>query len=138
MKLSKTFKKVLFFWTIFHLIGYTCYLFKIAPVSSGLMYSQDDNNFVKNVKYYLVPRYVGDNNDSELDVFYTGFGASHMTEIENFYPFHKFTYSWGGYNGNIKVTLGIFGYYGTSEFLVYVVVPYFVLFFAYVYKKFIN
>ena len=131
MKLSKNLKKFLFFWIIFHTIAYSCYLFEIQPKSESETVVKNDvlgiNLITKHTHYYLVPP------SSPYDYLL----STLPNEKENFYPFHKFVNeSWGnGYE--YCEFVGVFGYYGNYEYLVYVILPLLTLGMVWVYRKFI-
>lgn len=114
---STTLKKFLFFWVIFHSIGYISFLAGITP-----SFKRDRENMQKEI-YLITPEYNTYTRENEED---------------HFYPFHSFTES--SYLGNtVKVKfVGLWGYYGHYEYLVYVIIP-FVIFLLYkFYNRFIK
>ena len=127
MKISKTMKKVLFFWSIFHLFGYMTFVVGLTPSIKAKTYSHNYEIFL------FTPEYT--NNLGYLTIcpscYNDGYG-----EKENFWPFHKFIYSF--YNDSEREFIGIWGYYGHYEFLFYMVLPFLVLCLIWVYRRYIK
>lgn len=110
---------------ILHSIAYFCYLFEIHPsykyetvVPTGVFGNQITNH----THYILV--------------------SSSGLESDNFYPFHSFFTSSGGQlnDGDIIENcefIGIFGYYDTSEYALYVLLPMLTLGIIWIYRRFI-
>lgn len=103
---------------------YFCYLFELHPKSS----------YDTRVKYELM--------DGGLTTIHTHYyltpDATSQEEEENFYPFHEFIEeSWGGGYEYCKF-VGVFGYYGNYEYLLYVVLPLFIFLAVWVYRTFIS
>lgn len=138
MGLSKNLKKALFFWTVFNLIGYSCYLFDLSPSKE----STSKNRFgghVTRVDYFLVPKYERPDYYGK-EALFPDCDNCNYGEKENFWPFHKFTYSvaLGSVLNETVGRVGFFGYYGHYEFLVYVIIPFITLLLYYIYKKFLQ
>jgi hypothetical protein len=141
MKTTKTTKKAMFFWTLFHLIGYSSFLTGITP-SIELKKSNGDVNR----SFIITPEYsnqVIQSTDmfghSELmkNMMFPDCSNCEYNEQDNFWPFHDFTY--GVYNGSeTRGFVGIWGYYGHSEFLFYMCLPLLILICIWIYRKFIN
>lgn len=113
MILSKNAKKLLFFWIIFHSIGYASYLWDIHP---SFKYEKETAVYTN---YLLTP---------EMNA---------ETEKENFYPFHKFTTN--HYTSHVHGKfVGVYGYYGNYEYFVYVVLPLLSILIVWVYREFIE
>lgn len=117
--LSKNFRKFLFFWVIFHTVGYASYLLDFHPsIKSESGYGIDTS-------YILTP---------EPHTY----GSDHRDDESGFYPFHDFTEkSWMG-SYTYTSFLGIYGYYGTSEYALYVISPLFIIVLIWVYRKYIS
>ena len=115
MKLSKTSKQLLFFWIVFHSIGYLSFLTNFTPVIK----SEDRGYYDRS--YILTPDYNG-----HYDI-----------EKEHFYPFHKFKGSSYTYNRVYSEFVGVYGYYGHYEYIVYVLFPLFVIGLSWIYKNII-
>lgn len=119
------FKKLIFFWLIFHSIAFFSFKFQWTPSFTR----EEGNNIITN--YLLTPKYSEDifyitsnrvTTKIENNMFPRCYNCNY-NETDNFYPFHKFTYNVNlGYNSE-KGFVGIFGFYGNNEFIVYVVIP---------------
>jgi len=114
--IKSLFKKLAFFWIIFHSIAFLSFKLQWTP-------SIDKKEGVVTRKDYIfTPEYT---NNGYL------VGSQHCyncnyKEKTNFYPFHKFTYGWGTSYQKNKGFIGIFGYYGNDEYIVYVIIPVFI------------
>jgi len=138
-------KKIAFFWLIFHLIAFIS--FKLQWTPSFKVESKKTNI----VHYILTPKYendeytISDINRVETkmkNMMFPDCQTCPYFESNYFYPFHKFTYSinngYSPYQNEFyenKGFVGIFGYYGNNEFIVYVVVPLLMYLLILLYKK---
>lgn len=113
-------KKFLFFWCIFHLIGYVSFLVGITP-------HFDNGEDSSGINYIITPEYIPTAYDNSLQV------EEYMEEY-NFYPFHRFVEK-NSYQ--VPIFVGVWGYYGHYEFLVYVVLPLLIYLLMIFYRRFI-
>ena len=131
-------KKILFFWTLFHLIGYSSYLTEINPKididkTHYNQFMQRNYNEIFRV-YLITPKYESYGESICCN-------SQSYSESENFWPIHKFTYGYYGGSGQydaVEGFIGIFGYYGHSEFMFYVLLPYLILGLIWIYKRFVK
>lgn len=109
------FRKFLFFWVVFNSIGYFSFLADIHP-SIEVKYGKN----AVYTNYLLTP------------------DCTKYEEQEHFYPFHDYFNS--GYIGTsvFGSFVGIYGYYGHYEFLLYVVVPLLCIFLVWFYRKYVK
>ncbi len=141
MPLSKNFKKILFFWTVFHVFGYVSYLTGLTP-----SIEKDHSKFItvgyNGERYYkgdvvkdfiFTPEY---DERYEEERLFPDCSNCEYGEKENFWPFHKFTYIvQQGYSTKSGL-VGIWGYYGHYEFLFYVVFPFTIILLSFIYQKY--
>lgn len=113
---SKRLKKFLFFWIIFHSLGYLSFLLDFHP-----SIIKDDSHSV----YYV------------LTAPEHRYGTDNITDESGFYPFLDFTELSYGDGYTYFTFLGIYGCYGTSEYLFYVVLPLSVIGLVWIYRKYI-
>lgn len=118
-------KNFAFFWLIFHLIAFMSYKLQWSPSFDKKQGS------LTTIDYLLIPKY--DYND-KIEGSQNCFDCNYQ-EDNHFYPFHRFTYSWGTYYYQNSGFVGIFGYYGNSEFIVYVIIPLLIFLIILLYKK---
>lgn len=133
MTLNIKVKKFLFFWTIINIIGYTSFLTGFTP-------SFKDNT--DNYEFFLLtPRYethtIGNQEINEID---SRCNKCNFSESENFWPFHKFTFTvyqedWPDYILMDQGFIGIWGYYGHYEFIVYILIPFLFIGLRFIYFK---
>jgi hypothetical protein len=141
MKISKTFKKVIFFWTIFHLIGYLSYLTEINPSfkseNSHLItgYANDFYEYDNSEHFIFTPKYLEGYSEEKL---YPNCYNCNYGEKENFWPFHKFIYTVNYGSTWVKGFVGVWGYYGHYEFLFYIVLPSLIFLLIWVYRRFVK
>ena len=139
-------KKFIFFYLVFNLVAYLTFLTKFHPKLESdekeSYYSEFDksNNdiFTKTYNYVLIPDYDVVERCSDCK----------LKESENFYPFHKFSFAFkkSGYNNytqsynihNTKGFIGVFGFYGHTEFVFYVIIPFLIFGLSVVYKKYVK
>ncbi len=140
MKITKKTKKFIFFWSIFHLLGYTFFLTGFSPSidshnSEKVITSYNNSSYYRTTDrkdYLFIPNYRYKN-----DLFPSCSNCEY-SEDENFWPFHRFTYSTRAGASYNKGFVGIWGYYGHYEFLFYMVLPFLILSLTWVYQKHIR
>lgn len=125
-------KKIIFFWSIFHLFGYMTFVVGLNPSIKGNEYSSNGYEH-----FLFTPKYGCENCADGLKLNPDCYNCE-TGERQNFWPFHKFTYgvregSWvtGGF-------VGVWGYYGHYEFLFYMVLPFLVILLVWLYRRFIK
>ena len=144
-KKGKGLRKFIFFYLIINLIAYSIFLLKFHPENESDEkenfyndYSKSYTDiFTKTHSYILIPNY---------DIVERCSNCN-LKESENFYPFHKFNFEFesGGYNNysnrmNRHITkgfVGIFGFYGHTEFVFYVIIPFLIFGLVKIYKKYV-
>jgi hypothetical protein len=141
MKITKTTKKVIFFWSLFHLIGYVSFLTGLTP-----SFESEKANGDVNRSYILTPEYsdqvihstdINGHFELKKNMMFPNCWECQYNEKDNFWPFHKFTYS--VYQNNVTSGfVGIWGYYGHYEFLFYMGLPFLFLICIWMYRKFIK
>lgn len=138
MKISNTFKKIIFFWSLFHLTGYLSFLTSFTPSIESISQNGDINR-----SFILTPEYsdkiihstdINGHTEIKKNMMFPNCSDCKSNEKENFWPFHKFTYGVYGYNSTSGF-VGIWGYYGHYEFLFYIVFPFFIFISYALYKK---
>lgn len=134
MELSKTMKKILFFWSVFHILGYLTFITGLTPSIKYDEETPEQYEYFLFTPKYGTPEYIEE--DYEEKIFPTC-SSCNYGEKENFWPFHKFTFSVYGGGETQSGFVGIWGYYGHYEFLFYFVLPYLVLCLMWLYKKLI-
>ena len=139
-------RKLIFFYLVLNLFAYSVFLLKFHPKieseekdSFYNEYNQSTTKiFTQNYNYILIPDYDVLQRCSDCD----------LKESENFYPFHKFSFAFGtvgydNYNHNYyrnstKGFVGIVGFYGHTEFVFYVIIPFLIFVLSLVYRKYIK
>ncbi|TDX82263.1 hypothetical protein [Epilithonimonas xixisoli] len=139
-------RKFIFFYLVFNIIAYSTFLLKFHPKfeneEKDSYYSDFDKShnksFTQIYDYILIPDY---------DVLKRCSDCK-LEESENFYPFHKFTFAFGSggydnynqnyYRNSTKGFVGIFGFYGHTEFVFYVIIPFLLYGLTIVYRKFVK
>jgi hypothetical protein len=139
-------RKFIFFYLVFNLIAYCIFLLKFHPKieneEKNNYYSEYDKSYNKSFTniydYILIPDYDVLQRCSDCE----------LKESENFYPFHKFSFAFGSggydnynhnyYRNSTKGFVGIFGFYGHTEFVFYVIIPFLIFGLSAVYRKFVK
>lgn len=129
-------RKFIFFYLVFNLIAYTTFLLKFHPKIENI--EKDGLNITKIYDYIFIPDYYVLERCSDCE----------LKESENFYPFHKFSFSFGSsgydnyyhnyYRDSTEGFVGIFGFYGHTEFVFYVIIPFLIYGLTIVYRKFVK
>lgn len=122
---NTTFRKIIFFWLTFHLIAFISFKLQWTPSFENREGSLTTTDYLLTPKYDYYGRLEGSHNCFDCN----------YKEDSHFYPFHKFTYGWGTYHYQSKGFVGIFGYYGNNEFIVYVVIPLLIYLLTLLYRK---
>lgn len=148
------FKKLAFFWLIIHTVAFLS--FKLQWTPSFTTEEKDGSILITN--YILTPKYSDGTRTVTLNngvrkvienAMFPNCESCDFIESENFYPFHEFNYSiyrtkynYNRYTGQregqqeaTKGFVGIFGYYGNNEYIVYVIIPVIVWLLLLLYKK---
>lgn len=140
-KFQSIFKKIIFFWCIFHFVGYLSFLTAFTPSidNTGIKAEQVINSSTGKTEYMhflkgkedfiLTPHYNEydySSKDNSLDKFFS--------EKMYFYPFHSFVY---GRGSSVSGFVGLWGYYGHHEFMFYIVLPLTIFLLTVFYKKYI-
>lgn len=138
-------RKLIFFYLVFNLFAYTVFLLKFHPKieseEKDSYYNEYNKSntkfFTQNYDYILIPDY---------DVLQRCSDCK-FNESENFYPFHKFNFAFGSggydnysnnyYRNSTKGFLGILGFYGHTEFVFYVIIPFLIFGLIKIYKKYV-
>lgn len=134
-----TFRKIAFFWLIFHAIAYISFITKWTPSFEDKKGSLTTINYILTPKYSEKINFVTDVNGVQTiteNMMFDRCDSCPYIESKNFYPFHKFTYTLYGRYEQQKGFVGIFGYYGNDEFIVYFLIP-LILYIIYALYKFI-
>ena len=140
---NRFWRKFIFFYLVINLIAYTIFLLKFHPKieneEKDTYYSEYNKSYNKTFTtiydYVLIPDYEILQRCSDCE----------LKESENFYPFHKFSFAFGSggydsyshdyYRNSTKGFVGIFGFYGHTEFFFYVIVPILIYLLSIIYKK---
>ena len=143
---NRFWRKFIFFYIILNLIAYSTFLLKFHPKienkEKDTYYSEYrksyNRTFTTIYDYMLIPDYDVLQRCSDCE----------LKESENFYPFHKFSFAFGsgGYDGysndyyrnSTKGFVGVFGFYGHTEFFFYVIVPILIYLLSIIYKKYVK
>ena len=135
-KKNRFWRKFIFFYLVFNLIAYSVFLLKFHPKIENI--EKDGLNITTIYDYVLIPDYDVLQRCSDCE----------LKESENFYPFHDFSFSFGSggydsyshnyYRNSTKGFVGIFGFYGHTEFVFYVIIPFLIYGLTIVYRKFIR
>jgi len=128
------FKKIAFFWFIIHLAAYLSFKLQWTPSF------KHTEGKVTTINYILTPKYESYRNGGYVMVDrFKCYNCDGYSENLNFYPLHRFTYGWGTPYERTKGFVGIFGYYGNDEFIVYFIIPLALWILTLLYRKlFIN
>lgn len=137
------FKKIAFFWFVIHLAAYLSFKLQWTPSFKHTEGKATIINYVLTPKYtdetYTINDYSKGIITTKKNMMFLDCKKCTYTESDNFYPFHKFTYWWGGSYSPVKGFVGIFGYYGNDEFIVYFIIPLTLWILTLLYRKlFIN
>ena len=143
---NRFWRKFIFFYLVINLIAYTTFLLKFHPKieneEKDTYYSEYNKSYNKTFTtiydYVLIPDYEILQRCSDCE----------LKESENFYPFHKFSFAFGSggydsyshdyYRNSTKGFVGIFGFYGHTEFFFYVIVPILIYLLSIIYKKYVK
>jgi len=143
LRKNRFWRKFIFFYLVINLIAYTTFLLKFHPKIENeekeTYYSEYNKSYNKTFTtiydYVLIPDYEILQRCSDCE----------LKESENFYPFHKFSFAFGSggydsyshdyYRNSTKGFVGIFGFYGHTEFFFYVIVPILIYLLSIIYKK---
>ena len=143
LRKNRFWRKFIFFYLVINLIAYTTFLLKfhqkIENEEKDTYYSEYNKSYNKTFTtiydYVLIPDYEILQRCSDCE----------LKESENFYPFHKFSFAFGSggydsyshdyYRNSTKGFVGIFGFYGHTEFFFYVIVPILIYLLSIIYKK---
>ena len=143
---NRFWRKFIFFYLVINLIAYTTFLLKFHPKieneEKDTYYSEYNKSYNKTFTtiydYILIPDYDVLQRCSDCE----------LKESENFYPFHKFSFAFGSggydsyshdyYRNSTKGFVGIFGFYGHTEFFFYVIVPILIYLLSIIYKKYVR
>ena len=143
LRKNRFWRKFIFFYLVINLIAYTTFLLKFHPKieneEKDTYYSEYNKSYNKTFTtiydYILIPDYDVLQRCSDCE----------LKESENFYPFHKFSFAFGSggydsyshdyYRNSTKGFVGIFGFYGHTEFFFYVIVPILIYLLSIIYKK---
>ena len=143
---NRFWRKFIFFYLVINLIAYTTFLLKFHPKIENeekeTYYSEYNKSYNKTFTtiydYVLIPDYEILQRCSDCE----------LKESENFYPFHKFSFAFGSggydsyfhnyYRNSTKGFVGIFGFYGHTEFFFYVIVPILIYLLSIIYKKYVR
>jgi hypothetical protein len=133
---NRFWRKFIFFYLVFNLIAYSVFLLKFHPKIDNI--EKDGLNITKIYDYIFIPDYYVLERCSNCE----------LKESENFYPFHEFSFSFGSggydsyfhnyYRNSTKGFVGIFGFYGHTEFFFYVIVPILIYLLSIIYKKYVR
>ena len=133
---NRFWRKFIFFYLVFNLIAYSVFLLKFHPKIDNI--EKDGLNITKIYDYIFIPDYYVLERCSNCE----------LKESENFYPFHDFSFSFGSggydsyfhnyYRNSTKGFVGIFGFYGHTEFFFYVIVPILIYLLSIIYKKYVR
>ncbi len=138
-------KKFAFFWLIFHLIAFISFKLQWTPSIKIEQNKATITHYILTPKYEKYELVITDFNKittRKENMMFPDCTSCPYFEANNFYPFHKFTYYIN--NGYYSVQdeyheqkgfVGIFGYYGNNEFIVYVVIPLLIYLLTLLYKK---
>lgn len=135
-------KKFIFFYVVANFFAYGVFLLKFNPQIENDDKRDYQSEYVNSITltkshyFILIPDY---------DVIKVCQNCK-LKESENFYPFHKFTFNFGHsnyYNGtsyhyNTKGFVGIFGFYGHTEFVFYIILPIVIYILSMIYKRYIQ
>lgn len=145
-KKNRFWRKFAFFYLVFNLIAYTVFLLnfhpKIENKERDSYYNEYNKSYNKTFTtiydYVLIPDYDVLNRCKDCE----------LKESENFYPFHDFNFAFGSsgydnytlnyYTNDTKGFVGIFGFYGHTEFVFYVIIPFLIYGLTIVYRKFVK
>ena len=133
---NRFWRKFIFFYLVFNLIAYSVFLLKFHPKIESV---EKDGSYITTIyDYVLIPDYDVLQSCSDCE----------LKESENFYPFHDFSFSFGSggydsyshnyYRNDTKGFVGIFGFYGHTEFFFYVIVPILIYLLSIIYKKYVR
>lgn len=133
---NRFWRKFIFFYLVFNLIAYSVFLLKFHPKIESV---EKDGSYITTIyDYVLIPDYDVLQRCSDCE----------LKESENFYPFHDFSFSFGSggydsyshnyYRNDTKGFVGIFGFYGHTEFFFYVIVPILIYLLSIIYKKYVR
>ena len=143
---NRFWRKFIFFYLVINLIAYTTFLLKFHPKieneEKDTYYSEYNKSYNKTFTtiydYILIPDYDVLQRCSDCE----------LKESENFYPFHKFSFAFGSggydsyshdyYRNSTKGFVGVFGFYGHTEFFFYVIVPILIYLLSIIYKKYVR
>ena len=146
LRKNRFWRKFIFFYLVINLIAYTTFLLKFHPKieneEKDTYYSEYNKSYNKTFTtiydYVLIPDYEILQRCSDCE----------LKESENFYPFHKFSFAFGSggydsyshdyYRNSTKGFVGIFGFYGHTEFFFYVIVPILIYLLSIIYKKYVR
>ena len=146
LRKNRFWRKFIFFYLVINLIAYTTFLLKFHPKIENeekeTYYSDYNKSYNKTFTtiydYVLIPDYEILQRCSDCE----------LKESENFYPFHKFSFAFGSggydsyfhnyYRNSTKGFVGIFGFYGHTEFFFYVIVPILIYLLSIIYKKYVR
>lgn len=146
LRKNRFWRKFIFFYLVINLIAYTTFLLKFHPKIENeekeTYYSEYNKSYNKTFTtiydYVLIPDYEILQRCSDCE----------LKESENFYPFHKFSFAFGSggydsyshdyYRNSTKGFVGIFGFYGHTEFFFYVIVPILIYLLSIIYKKYVR
>ena len=146
LRKNRFWRKFIFFYLVINLIAYTTFLLKFHPKIENeekeTYYSEYNKSYNKTFTtiydYILIPDYDVLQRCSDCE----------LKESENFYPFHKFSFAFGSggydsyshdyYRNSTKGFVGIFGFYGHTEFFFYVIVPILIYLLSIIYKKYVR
>ena len=146
LRKNRFWRKFIFFYLVINLIAYTTFLLKFHPKieneEKDTYYSEYNKSYNKTFTtiydYVLIPDYEILQRCSDCE----------LKESENFYPFHKFSFAFGSggydsyshdyYRNSTKGFVGIFGFYGHTEFFFYVIAPILIYLLSIIYKKYVK
>ena len=136
---NKILNKLIFFWLLFHIVGYLSFLTGFTP---NIVSKDSNGNISRN--FLITPQYANHTTYSTDINGYTEIRKNMMfpncsncksNEKDNFYPFHSFQYSVYTSGKSSSGFVGLWGYYGNYEFFIYVIFPMLVFALILLYKK---
>lgn len=132
MNFSVKFKRIIFFWSAFHILGYFFYLTGFNP-----SIQTEEIDYINNDKIYY-SNYIFNNPYDEGSYFWPFHKFIKDYDVDYDAPITEYTEYLRANNKYRTGFLGVYGYYGHHEFLLYMVLPFLIFGLAWFYKKYIN
>lgn len=141
---NKVLKKIAFFWLVFHLIAFLSFKLQWTPAIKIEQNKATIKHYILTPKYER-SEYISTFNNittKKENMMFSDCTTCRYFESNYFYPFHKFTYyvnngyySFQDEYHERKGFVGVFGYYGDNEFIIYVIIPVVIYLLTFLYRR---